>query len=177
MASSSGSSTGSTQRRRGPGSGLACTTDSTLINAGARRTFPSIAALAARLERSFEDEVWTNASNDAVLARRGHDDQSLAAGVGSFRSNQLDAVSTTGSNSLGTVLVAAGNAFQDQPLDHTAVCRGIGTEVCVVIVHTITAMLICPTKVHLPGVSGTAEVAVTWTGVQHRASNRTRWKP
>ena len=47
--------------------------------------------LAARLERSFEDEVLDEMRNDAVLALRGHDDQSLAAGVGSFRSNQLDA--------------------------------------------------------------------------------------
>lgn len=47
--------------------------------------------LSTRLQLAFKDEVLDKMGNNAVFARRSHDDQSLSARIGGLTGNQFDA--------------------------------------------------------------------------------------
>ena len=88
-------------------SGSAWTTDSTLIRAGARRTFSSMAFLPRASSVPSSTRSWTKWATTPSLALGGDDHQPLGAGVGGFRGHQLDAGSVDDRQQpWGTVFVA-----------------------------------------------------------------------
>ncbi len=139
IASSSGKRLASTQPTAWPRpSGLACTTDSTLISAGARRTFSSIdvlpraSSVPSSTRSSTKCATTPSLPSDVTMISR-----SAPASAASAATSSMPGVSTTGSNSFGTVLVAGRNRVPNPAAGTTAV-RGIGTRDGV-IVHTLTA--------------------------------------
>lgn len=76
----------------------------------------------ARLECAFQHQVFDEVRDDAVLALGGDDHQTFGAGLGGLLGHQFDSgVSTTGSSSLGTVLVAGRNQVPRPAAGTTAV--------------------------------------------------------
>ena len=119
-------------------SGWSCTTDSTLISAGARRTFSSIAFLprASRVPSSTRSSTkcatTPSLPSEVMMISRW-----APASAASAATSSIPGVSTTGSNSFGTVLVAGRNRVPSPAAGTTAV-YGIGTSGRF-IVHTLTS--------------------------------------
>src|SRR5690625_2012069 len=147
-ASSCGARVASTQPIACPRpNGSACTTDSTLIRPGARRTLASIAFLprASRVPSSTRSSTKC-ATTPSLPSEVTITSRSAPASAASAATSSMPGVSTTGSNSLGTVLVAGRNRVP-RPAAGTMAVRGTGpwaggrgcgggTDD---IVHTITA--------------------------------------
>src|SRR3954467_3002009 len=140
MASSSGSSFSSTHPTAWPSpSGSCWTTDSTLISPVARRTFSSITCLPRASSVPSRIRSWTKCAttpslpSEVTMIRR-----SPPASAASAATSSIPGVSTTGSNSFGTVLVA-GRKRVPRPAAGTTAVRGIGTRGGV-IVHTLTSL-------------------------------------
>src|SRR5579875_4008257 len=139
MASSSSDSVDSTQPMACPSpSGSSCTTDSTLISRGARRTLASMSFLPRASNVPSSTRSSTKCATTLSLPWEVTiTSRSAPASAASAATSSMPGVSTTGNSSLGTVLVV-GKKRVPRPAAGTTAVRGTGS--CARdIVHTITA--------------------------------------
>ncbi|SIE96685.1 Uncharacterised protein [Mycobacteroides abscessus subsp. abscessus] len=135
-ASSSSSRTDSTHPTACPSpNGSACTTDCTLMSAGALRTFSSMACLPrassvpSSTKSSTKCATTPSLPSEVTITKR-----SAPASAASSATSSIPGVSTTGSSSLGTVLVAGRNRVP-RPAAGTTAVRGINTSGPVIATH------------------------------------------